>query len=85
MTFKSLFLSDIEYDKLKELANGTKMELREALAQLQIDMEPDRAYECIIFLDYWGQCVECGTWDEYCSCDGLCNDCYLATQDDIPF
>lgn len=73
MTFKDLFLSDIELDSLKEHLSNSENSLTEALTLLNINMDTDR---CLSLLEKEGfiQCDECGKWDET---DEFCWDCFL--------
>lgn len=62
MIFHDIYLSDLEYDKLRERLDGTEDELSGALKEMNINMEPHRAYECISTLGFWGKCNSCGLW-----------------------
>jgi len=81
MIFRDLYLSDLEYDALKERLEGTNTELSEALKELNINMEPHRALECIAALGYFGRCAICGLWGEVDS-EEWCWECFADFEDD---
>lgn len=75
-----LYLSDIELDFLEEKLSGTSNSLEDALFNLKISIDPDRAL-ALLQLDNFGACERCGQWDEGMDFSlNLCWDCLVKEE-----
>lgn len=81
MTFKDLFLCDLDRDQLQELLQDTTLDLPDALTILNINMDANRALD-VLAADNFLQCPICGYWHVAdINQDGLiCWECRTETE-----
>jgi len=82
---RTLFLSDIELDKIEEILQGKDNwdDLQGCLNALGIDIDPYRATE-LLENDSFGMCDICDSWTAI-DTDSVCTNCWINGDYDLPY